>query len=129
MKNLVIVGAIIIVAIIAVLPTLKNNSIDIDILLEQSIKENKLLLLELSSTTCSTCRRMQPYLQQIEEEYADKIIIKTIDIVAKTDIAKRFKVNAIPTQIFIDRKGNEYFKHVGYMTKNELLEIFRQKGL
>lgn len=129
MKNLVIVGAIIIVAIIAILPTLKNNSIDIDILLEQSIKENKLLLLELSSTTCSTCRRMQPYLQQIEEEYADKIIIKTIDIVAKTDIAKRFKVNAIPTQIFIDRKGNEYFKHVGYMTKNELLEIFRQKGL
>jgi thioredoxin 1 len=129
MKNLIIIAIIIIVAVVALLPTLRDNSFDIDKYLQQAKAERKLVMLELSSATCSTCKRMQPYLAQIKEEYPNKVAIKIIDIAIKTEIAKKFQVTAIPTQIFIDKEGKQYFKHVGYLSKSDILKIFKQKGL
>ncbi len=128
-KNLIIIGVIILIALAALLPSLKNNSIDIDKFINDAISQNKLILLELSSSTCSICKQMQPFLKEIEDEYSDKLVIKTLDIVARTDIAQKFLVNAIPTQVFIDRQGKVYFKHVGYMSKKQILEVFKKMGL
>lgn len=128
-KNIIVIGVIAVVAVFAIMSSLKGNTVDIDAVLKEAQSSEKLVLLELSSPTCSTCRRMQPYLQEIEVEYADKVVIKTIDVASRTDVAKRFGVTAIPTQVFIDKLGNEYFKHVGYFSKNEILKVLREKGL
>ena len=128
-KNLIIITIIIIVAFVALLPSLKNNSIDIDKFVNNAISQNKLILLELSSSTCSICRKMQPFLHEIEDEHSDKVVIKTLDVVARTDIAQKYLVTAIPTQVFINRDGKIYFKHVGYMSKNEILNIFKEMGM
>jgi thioredoxin 1 len=129
MRNLVIVAVIIIIGAVAIIPSLKNNSFDVDKFLAKAKQENKLILLELSSATCSICKRMQPYLTQIEQEYSDKVVIKIVDIEVRTDIARHFQVTAIPTQVFIDRDGQVYFKHVGYMSKSDIINVLKQKGL
>ena len=128
-KNLIIIGVIILIAVVSLLPTLKNNSIDVDKFINDAISRNKLILLELSSVSCSICKQMQPFLKEIEKEYSDKLVIKTLDIESRTDIAQKFLVNAIPTQVFIDRQGKVYFKHVGYMSKKQILEVFKKMGL
>jgi thioredoxin 1 len=35
----------------------------------------------------------------------------------------------IPTQVFLDQNGNEYFRHEGYFPKEELVQILRKKGV
>jgi thioredoxin 1 len=128
-KNLVIIAIIILIAIVAVIPSLKNNSIDVDKLLNDAVKSNKAVLLELSSATCSTCRKMQPFLKEIQDQYSSDLIIKTLDIAARTDIAQKFLVTAIPTQVFINKNGEIYFKHVGYMSKNQIISVLKEMGL
>jgi len=129
MKNLVILGIVLIVAVVALFPILSEKPVEIDNLLADAKKENKLVMLELSSTTCSTCRRMQPFLIDIADTYKDKLIIKTIHVDERTDIARMFQVTSVPTQIFIDKEGNQYFKHIGYFSKENIIAKFKEKGL
>jgi thioredoxin 1 len=35
----------------------------------------------------------------------------------------------IPTQVFLDRDGNEYFRHEGYFPKEDLIQVLRFKGI
>ncbi len=128
-RNLIIVGIILLIAIISVLPSLRNNSIDVDKLINDAINNNKIVLLELSSATCSTCRKMQPFLREIQDEYKSKLVIKTLDVAARTDIAQKFLVTAIPTQVFINKEGKIHFKHVGYMSKKQIIDVLREMGI
>ena len=39
------------------------------------------------------------------------------------------KIRVIPTQIFLDKEGKEYFRHEGFFPKEELVNILKQKGV
>ena len=41
----------------------------------------------------------------------------------------KYHIHLIPTQIFFDEKGNEYYKHEGYFPEEEVIKILQQKGV
>lgn len=43
--------------------------------------------------------------------------------------AKQYNVRSIPTQVFLDENGNEYFRHEGYFPEKELIEVLKRKGV
>jgi len=38
-------------------------------------------------------------------------------------------VRAIPTQVFLDGDGKEYFRHEGYFPKAEIISVFKEAGV
>ena len=36
---------------------------------------------------------------------------------------------AIPTQVFLDKDGKEYFRHVGYFPEEDVVTILKMKGV
>ena len=44
-------------------------------------------------------------------------------------IAKKYKIRLIPTQIFLDKDGKEYFRHEGFFPKDKLVKILKDKGV
>jgi len=42
---------------------------------------------------------------------------------------KEFGIRAIPTQVFLDKDGNEYFRHLGFFAKDELIKILQMQGV
>lgn len=81
-----------------------------------------LSLIELGGFGCKPCMKMDTVLQEVKTSYKDKINIKTFRVTSDEGkiIAKYFGVNAIPTQIIIDKNGNEVFRHTGFLSKNDL---------
>ena len=96
------------------------------------IKENpKVTFVELGSVNCIPCKQMQPVMKAVEEEYPTQVKVEFIDVwtqKGKIDGAK-YKVRVIPTQVFLDSLGKEYFRHEGFFPKDELVKILKQGGV
>lgn len=92
----------------------------------------KVTFIELGSEKCIPCKRMRPIMKEIEEEYGDKgvkVIFYDVWTEADSPYAGKYAIQGVPTQVFLDRKGKEYFRHVGFFPKEELIKILQMKGI
>ena len=87
--------------------------------------------IELGSVRCIPCRKMIPVMEEIEKEYGHHVKVVFHDVWTEKGkpYAKKHGIKLIPTQIFLDEKGNEYFRHVGFFPKEKLVEVLKQKGV
>lgn len=86
-------------------------------------------LLELGSTTCIPCKMMAPILEELTKEYKGKLNVEFVDVGKNEDVARKYKINVIPTQIFFDSKGKEVDRHVGFFPKADILKTFKDNGI
>lgn len=86
---------------------------------------------ELGSVRCIPCKMMQPIMKEIEKDYADQVKVVFHDVWTPEGepFAASYKIRVIPTQVFLDKEGKEYFRHEGFFPKDELIKVLRQKGV
>ncbi len=41
----------------------------------------------------------------------------------------KYGIEAIPTPVFLDETGKEYYRHVGFFPEEELVKVLQQKGV
>ena len=84
--------------------------------------------IELGSVNCIPCVAMQPIMEQVREDYPGRVEVVFHDVWTDEGkpYAREFGIRAIPTQVFLDREGNEYFRHVGFFPKEELYKVLEQ---
>ena len=80
------------------------------------------------ATWCGPCKEMKPTIEALEKEYAGRIEIRSIDVDQNKDLAQKFKVEAIPTLVFLDAKGNELSRIVGLVPKDTVVGRFKTHG-
>jgi thioredoxin 1 len=91
----------------------------------------KVTFIELGSVNCVPCKMMQPIMEEIENEYAGQVKVVFHDVWKEEGqpYAREYGIRVIPTQIFLDKDGKEYFRHEGFFPKEELVRILKQKGV
>ena len=98
---------------------------------KDSEKNYKVTFIELGSVRCIPCHQMQSVMKSIEAKYGKEVKIDFYDV--WTDAGKPFGVKygieAIPTQVFLDETGKEYYRHVGFFPEEELVKVLQQKGV
>jgi thioredoxin 1 len=87
------------------------------------------VLLQLGSHGCPPCRRMAPILDGLRTKYAKTFQISYIDVWKNRQAALEYGVRAIPTQIFYDSHGREVFRHVGFYSRRDILDTWKQLGV
>ena len=93
--------------------------------------EIKVTFIELGSVGCIPCDKMQPIMKEIEEEYKGqvKVVFHDVKTAEGQPYIKEFGIRAIPTQVFLDKDGNEYFRHLGFFAKDELIKVLKMQGV
>jgi thioredoxin 1 len=89
----------------------------------------KVTFIELGADRCIPCKVMQPIMKEIAAEYAGKVQVVFYDVWKDPRPAQKYRIQLIPTQVFIDQGGKEIFRHVGYFPKEEILSMFKEKGI
>jgi thioredoxin 1 len=91
----------------------------------------KVTFVELGSVNCIPCMKMQIVMREIEREYRNQVAVVFYDVWtdAGKPYARQYRIRVIPTQVFLDRNGEEYFRHEGYFPKEELVQVLRLKGV
>lgn len=87
-------------------------------------------LLDLGAHTCIPCKKMAPILAALTQEYKGVFDVEFIDVwqPENKEKAKAHGIESIPTQIFFDAKGKELWRHVGFISKEEILAQWQQLG-
>jgi thioredoxin 1 len=80
------------------------------------------------ATWCAPCKELKPTIEALEKEYEGKIEIRSIDVDQSKDLAQKFKVEAIPTLVFLDAKDNELSRIVGLVSKDTIVGRFKTHG-
>ena len=91
----------------------------------------KVTFVELGSVNCIPCKQMQPVMKAIEEKYGEQIKVIFYDV-WKSDqkkYAQQYGIKLIPTQVFLDENGKEFFRHEGFYPEAEIDKLLQGKGL
>jgi thioredoxin 1 len=88
-------------------------------------KKPLVTFLELGSASCIPCRMMQPVMEDVAKHYGDRIDVVFIDIALPKNraVAMKHKVRVMPTQVFLDESGKEFFRHEGFHPKEQLMKM------
>jgi thioredoxin 1 len=105
--------------------------LSLNILAQDKDSKPKVTFVELGSVNCIPCKQMQPILKSIEEKYGEQIKVVFYDV-WKDDqkkYAQQYGIKLIPTQVFLDVNGKEFFRHEGFYPEAEIDKLLQGKGL
>ena len=86
-------------------------------------------LVDLGATECIPCKMMAPILEELGKEKRGKLEVVFIDVWKNPSAKKKYGISLIPTQIFYDRSGKEFFRHQGFFSKEDILAKFQEHGI
>ena len=106
-----------------------SNAGDVDAVLSKAKQEGKVVMLELGSVGCIPCEQMKPVMQKLRDKYQGKLEVIFIDVRRDNKTGRRFGVNMIPTQVFLDKDGKEFHRHIGYYSYEEIGPVLKKAGI
>ena len=91
----------------------------------------KVTFIELGSVKCIPCQKMQVVMKSIETKYSDQVKVVFYDVWTPEGkpFADQYNIQLIPTQVFLDNNGQEYFRHEGYFPEEDVVKVLNEKGV
>ncbi|PKL24759.1 MAG: thioredoxin [Spirochaetae bacterium HGW-Spirochaetae-3] len=87
--------------------------------------------IELGSVNCVPCKAMQPVMDSIRQKYPDQVSVVFYDVWTDEGqpYGRQYGIRVIPTQVFLNKDGKEFFRHEGFFPEEELLKILALGGV
>jgi len=96
----------------------------------EKLKAYKLpIMIEFGASWCTWCRWMEPTLEELNKEYAGKVIVQSVDVEKFYNEVSGFDVSLLPTIYFFDADGNVFETRVGAMVKEDIVKVFESMGV
>lgn len=83
-------------------------------------KEN--MVLEIGSSSCQGCIKMKKLINEVQKDVPN-LPIHVIDVYDDMKVFSFFNIKMIPTQVVINAKGEEVYRHIGGLSREELLSL------
>ncbi len=80
------------------------------------------IILDFHATWCRPCKMLAPHLQAIQNKYKGQLVIYKIDVDQQPELARLFKIQAMPTIVFVDSRTG-YKSELGYKDYEEFEQI------
>ena len=106
-----------------------GNASEVDTILSNAKRDGKMVMLELGSVGCIPCEQMKPAMEKLRTHYMGKMEVIFVDVRKDMESARRFRVTMIPTQVFLDKNGKEFHRHMGYYPYEEIVPVLKKAGL
>jgi thioredoxin 1 len=89
--------------------------------LEKALASGKPTIAEFGWRECIPCKDMRPILEELDEEYKDRLNVVIVEIPYHKDLAGKYGITVMPVQIFFDSNGNEIIRHLGFLPKEQIV--------
>jgi len=84
------------------------------------------LLLDFGMGYCIPCKKMAPDLAQLHGELAGKVLVRFNDLRREKELAQKYRIRVMPTQVYVDSGGKEVYRHEGYASKADMLAKLKE---
>ncbi|MCZ7598123.1 MAG: thioredoxin TrxA [Gammaproteobacteria bacterium] len=86
---------------------------------DQVLKSDKPVLIDYWAEWCGPCKMIAPVLEEIAEEYADRVTVAKLNIDENPDTPPKYGIRGIPT-LMLFKDGNVEATKVGAVSKSQL---------
>ncbi len=80
------------------------------------------MVLEIGSSSCKTCIDMKEIIEDLKSKDAN-LPIHIIDVYDDMNAFRHFNIQMIPTQVVLNTKGEEVYRHIGGLSAEEMLKL------
>ncbi len=87
---------------------------------ETVINSEKPVIVDFWAEWCSPCRMIAPIMEEIAQEYSEKVVVAKCDVDNSPQITVKYGIRNIPTVLFF-KDGNVADKQVGAVPKNNFV--------
>ncbi|MBC7287295.1 MAG: thioredoxin family protein [Armatimonadetes bacterium] len=86
-------------------------------------------LVEFGSDECKECQRMKAVLAALRPKLRGHVEVIEVDTDVYRDLADRWRLRIIPTQVIVSPKGEELARHEGFWPSEEIVARLKSLGL
>jgi len=92
---------------------------------DEVINKGKPIIVDFWAEWCGPCKQIGPILEEISEEYKEKVRIGKLDVDENPEIASQYQIRGIPTMMLFNN-GSLVDTKVGMSSKNDLIQWIDQ---
>jgi thioredoxin 1 len=83
-------------------------------------------LYEFGAKTCIPCKQMKQVMADLKASHSDQVEFRMVYVDEERPMFGQYKIVAIPTQVFLDASGKEVDRHLGALTKEEVIKKLKE---
>lgn len=91
-----------------------------------SSSKAKPALYEFGAGYCFSCKEMEKVMGELKPVYSDQVELRMVYADKERDLFQQYKIMLIPTQVFLDASGKEVDRHIGPLTKEEVIQKLKE---
>lgn len=89
---------------------------------EKILSENDLVLVDFFASWCGPCKMYAPIVEQVSQQYKDKIAVVKVDIDENSEIAEKYFIQSVPTSILF-KNSNIVERVSGMLSFNQCSDL------
>lgn len=87
--------------------------------LESAKEEHSELVVDFWAEWCGPCKRMEPIMESLTQEYGDQAFFGKVNVEEERDAASKYGIASIPTVLFF-KNGEEVDRVIGALPEDQL---------
>jgi thiol-disulfide isomerase/thioredoxin len=87
---------------------------------------NRPALYEFGAGHCISCKEMAKIIEELKTTIGDKVEFRMLYADKEKPLFQQYKIMLIPTQVFLNAEGKEVDRHVGALTKEQVLAKLKE---
>jgi thioredoxin 1 len=88
--------------------------------------QGKPALYEFGAKTCIPCQQMKQVMADLNASHGSQMEFRMVYVDENRPMFGQYQIVAIPTQVFLDASGKEVDRHLGALTKEEVLQKLKE---
>jgi thioredoxin 1 len=83
-------------------------------------------LYEFGAGYCVSCKEMAKIMAELTATHSDQVEFRLVYVDKEKPLFEQYKIMLIPTQVFLDASGKEVDRHIGALTRDEVIKKLKE---
>jgi len=91
-----------------------------------ALGQGKPALYEFGAGYCVSCKEMAGIMAALKTSHSDQVEFRLVYVDKEKPLFEQYKIMLIPTQVFLDATGKEVDRHIGALSKEDVIKKLKE---